>query len=62
MSAEIRANEPWPAWAMAILAAIVLVAVLSVLPWILMWSGCLAAMGGMDGMRQMMDGVRPPVR
>lgn len=52
----------WPAWATAILAAMLILSVLIVLPWILMWSGCLAAMGGMDGMRQMMDGVRAPMR
>jgi len=58
----IRSNEPWPAWAKAILAAMLLLSVLTVLPWILMWSGCMTAMGGMDGMRQMMDGVRPEMR
>jgi uncharacterized membrane protein YphA (DoxX/SURF4 family) len=51
-------SEPWPDWAKAILAAILLLALAVVLPWILMWSGCLGAMGGVDGMRQMMDGVR----
>jgi len=32
----IRSNEPWPAWAKAILAAMLLLSVLTVLPWILM--------------------------
>lgn len=55
-------GEPWPSWAKAIFAAMLLLTVAVVLPWILMWSGCLTAMGGMDGMRQMMDGSRPMMR
>lgn len=55
-------NEPWPGWAKAMFAAMLLLTVAVVLPWILMWSGCIAAMGGMDGMRQMMDGGRPMMR
>lgn len=55
-------GEPWPGWAKAMFAAMLLLTVAVVLPWLLMWSGCMAAMGGMDGMRQMMDGVRTPMR
>lgn len=57
-----RHDEAWPAWAKALLAAMLLLTAAVVLPWILMWSGCMTAMGGTDGMRQMMDGARPLMR
>lgn len=56
----IRREEPWPSWAKAMFAAMLVLTVAVVLPWILMWSGCMAAMGGMDGMREMME--RGPMR
>lgn len=55
-------SEPWPSWAKAMFAAVLLLTVAVLLPWILMWSGCMAAMGGLDGMREMMDGSRPMMR
>lgn len=59
-STEVRHEEPWPSWAKAMFAAMLLLTVAVVLPWILMLSGCMAAMGGMDGMRELME--RPPMR
>lgn len=56
----VRHDEPWPSWAKAMFAAMLLLTVAVLLPWILMWSGCMAAMGGMDGMREMME--RGPMR
>lgn len=55
-----RREEPWPSWAKAMFAAMLVLTVAVVLPWILMWTGCMAAMGGMDGMREMME--RGPMR
>lgn len=57
-----RRDEAWPAWAKALFAAMLLLTIAVLLPWILMWTGCLAAMGGPDGMRQLMDGSRPMMR
>lgn len=56
----VSRGEPWPPWAKAMFAAMLVLTVAVVLPWILMWSGCMAAMGGMDGMREMME--RGPMR
>jgi hypothetical protein len=62
MSTESVRYEPWPAWAKAMLIALVILAVVAVLPWVLMWTfmgmnmptmagACLAMM---DRMREMM--------
>lgn len=56
----VRNEEPWPYWAKAMFAAMLVLTVAVVVPWILMWSMCIGAMGGMDGMREMME--RAPVR
>ncbi len=61
-STSARRDEAWPTWAKVLLATMVLLTAAVVLPWILMWSGCLSAMGGMDGMRQLMEGGRPMMR
>jgi len=51
MTTEVR-YEPWPAWAKLILMALVILAVISALPWIFMWTGMgMNMMGGsMSGM------------
>ena len=38
MTTDVR-YEPWPAWAKLILLALVILAVISALPWIFMWTG-----------------------
>jgi len=43
--------EPWPAWVKVTLIALVILAVISVLPWIFMWSM------GMNGMGMNMSGM-----
>jgi len=46
MTTEVR-YEPWPAWAKLILLALVILAVISALPWIFMWTGTgMNMMGG----------------
>ena len=59
---DLRRAEPWPSWAKALFAAMLLLTLAVLVPWIVMAASCMAGMGGMDGMRQMMDGVRPMTR
>ncbi len=43
--------EPWPAWAKATLIALLIFALISVLPWVVMWSM------GMNGTGMNMSGM-----
>ena len=51
MTPEVVRYEPWPVWAKLILIALLILAVISALPWIFMWSTGMNMMGGnMSGM------------
>ena len=55
MTTETVRYEPWPAWAKALLIALVVVALITVLPWIFMWTTMAATcMPMMNSMREMM--------
>jgi hypothetical protein len=54
MTTETVRYEPWPAWAKVTLIALLVLAILVVLPWIFMWTtmaaSCVPMMNGMPGM------------
>jgi hypothetical protein len=54
MTTEPVRYEPWPTWAKATLIALLVLAILVVLPWIFMWTtmaaSCVPMMNGMPGM------------
>jgi len=54
MIAQTIPAQPWPAWAKAMLIALVVLAIIVVLPWIFMWAmmaaSCVPMMNGMPQM------------
>ena len=55
MTTDTVRYEPWPTWAKATLVALLVLAILVVLPWILMWTTMAAScVPMMNGMREMM--------
>jgi hypothetical protein len=55
MTVQTASPEVWPPWAKALFIALVVVALLAVLPWILMWTTMAAScVPMMSGMREMM--------
>jgi hypothetical protein len=48
MTTETVRYEPWPVWARLILIALLILALISALPWIFMWTGMGMNMMGMD--------------
>lgn len=55
MNSAVARQEPWPAWAKALLIAIFALAIVVTLPWILMWTAMAAVcLPMMEGMGQMM--------
>jgi hypothetical protein len=55
MTVQAAPPEVWPAWAKALLIAIVVLAIIVTLPWILMWTTMAAScVPMMNGMRDMM--------
>lgn len=55
MTTDTVRYELWPAWARALLIALVVLAIIAVLPWILMWTTMAATCPPMmQGMRDMM--------
>lgn len=53
-------GDPWPLWAKVLLAAIALLTLATVLPWLLMWTTMSAMCGPLMGdMQRMMDTMRP---
>jgi hypothetical protein len=55
MGTETVHYEPWPTWAKATLIALLVLAILVVLPWIFMWTTMAAScVPMMNGMREMM--------
>lgn len=54
MTVQTASAEVWPAWAKALLIALVVLAIIVTLPWILMWTtmaaSCVPMMNGMGEM------------
>ena len=50
MTPEVVRYEPWPAWAKMMLSGLAILAVISALPWIFMWSMGTMMGGNMSGM------------
>lgn len=59
MTPTTQIREEWPSWAKALLIAIALLAVISVVPWIFMTTAMAATCAPMMGnMRDMMEMMR----
>jgi hypothetical protein len=55
VTVQTASPEVWPAWVKALLIALVVLAILVTLPWILMWTTMAAScVPMMNGMREMM--------
>lgn len=56
MSAEVMRQESWPAWAKALLVAMVLLGAIVALPWIFMWTTmATTCIPFMNNMRELMS-------
>ncbi len=58
MSTGAVPREAWPAWAKALLAAVFVLAILVLVPWVFMWTtmaaSCVPMMNGMHGVNGVM--------
>lgn len=56
MTVQTAFPEVWPAWAKGLFMALVVLAIIVTLPWILMWTTMAAScLPMMNGMREMMS-------